>query len=154
MRGCRNEFPSVRRESSPRLGRWYTSFCLVLGSAKVAVHTAFAVALAKERLPLTSAPPDVLEHLVASRPENIHDRAWLVMFYSVTLSRVPFIGPPDEATKARLKSNLWLAFNDARLLLEPKISSVQALVILACYAEEFMTPSISWSLVSKACTML
>lgn len=115
---------------------------------------ALAVTLQNERLPLTSAPPEVLEHLVASRPGNIQDRAWLVMFYSVALSVLPSRGPSDETTKARLKSNLWLAFNDVRLLLEPKVSSIQALIVLACHAEEFMTPSMCWSLVSRACTML
>ena len=108
--------------------------------------------LQEERLLLTSAPPEVLDHLVASRPHQVHDRAWLVMFYSVALSSVPSSGPSQSKTK--LKSNLWLAFNDVRLLLEPSVSSIQALVILACNVEEFMTPSLCWALVSKACTML
>ena len=49
---------------------------------------ALAVTLQKERLPLTSVPAEVSEQLVASRPENIHDRAWLVMFYGVALSNL------------------------------------------------------------------
>lgn len=57
-------------------------------------------------------------------------------------------------TKAKLRSNLWLAFNDVRLLLEPNMTSILALVIMTSYAEEYMTPSICWALVSRACTML
>ncbi|KAA8651967.1 Zn(II)2Cys6 transcription factor [Aspergillus tanneri] len=114
----------------------------------------FVTTLQKERLVLTSAPSEVLDHLVASRPHQVHDRAWLVMFYSVTLSVVSSTNPSDESTKANLRSNLWLAFNDVRLLLEPNVSSIQALVILACHVEEYMTPSLCWVLVTKACVML
>ena len=76
------------------------------------------------------------------------------MFYSVALSTVTTIVPSDEDIKVKLRSNLWLAFNDVRLLLEPSVTSMQALIIMACYIEEFMTPSVCWALISKACTML
>ena len=99
-------------------------------------------------------PAEVVDHLVASRPHEIPDRAWLVMFYSVALSKVTSGDSRDESVKKKLRSNLWLAFNDVRLLLEPNILSVLALVVMACYVEEFMTPSICWALVSKACVML
>jgi hypothetical protein len=115
---------------------------------------AFVATLQKERILLTSAPPEVLEHLAVSRPHQVHDRAWLVMFYTVALNVVSSVNPSNESTKARLKSNLWLAFNDVRLLLEPNLTSIQALVFLACHTEEFMTPSLCWALVSKACIML
>ena len=76
------------------------------------------------------------------------------MFYSVALSTSSSNNTSDGSTKAKLRSNLWLAFNDVRLLLEPSILSVLALVVMACYVEEFMTPSICWALISKACIML
>lgn len=129
-------------------GEYSLPLCLTLPTF---LPTAFVTTLQKERLLLTSAPSEVLDHLTASRPHQVHDRAWLVMFYGVALSST---NPSTESTKAKLKSNLWLAFNDARLLLEPKASSLQALIILACYVEEFMTPSICWALITKACTML
>ncbi|EXJ80875.1 hypothetical protein A1O3_07162 [Capronia epimyces CBS 606.96] len=110
----------------------------------------FVATLQQERLLLTSAPAAVLDHLAASQPHQVPDRAWLVMFYSVVLGT----RPADEPIKAKLRSNLWLAFNDVRLLLEPTASSVQALVILACHVEEFMTPSLCWALISRACIML
>lgn len=115
---------------------------------------AFVATLQKERLLLTSAPSEVLDHLAASHPHQVHDRAWLVMFYSIALSVVSSTNPLDQSTKAKLRSNLWLAFNDVRLLLEPNASSIQALVILACHVEEYMTPSLCWALVTKACIML
>lgn len=76
------------------------------------------------------------------------------MFYSIALHTVSSADQPDEATKAKLRSNLWLAFNDARLLLEPSMTGIQALLMMVRYAEGYMTPSICWSLVSKACLML
>ncbi|KAL9076472.1 MAG: hypothetical protein Q9157_003630 [Trypethelium eluteriae] len=115
---------------------------------------ALVAALQKERLLVASVPPDVLDHLNASRPSKIRDRAWLVMFYSVALSTASSSTPEDEPTKARLRSNLWLAFNDVRLLLEPSAPGIQALIIMACYVNEYMTPQLCWSLISQACTML
>lgn len=125
--------------------------CLALPTPK---PTAFVATLQQERLLLSSAPSEVLDHLAASRPHQVHDRAWLVMFYSVALSVVSSTTPSDESTKVKLRSNLWLAFNDVKLLLEPNVTSIQALIILACYVEEFMTPSLCWTLITKACVML
>lgn len=71
------------------------------------------------------------------------------MFYSITLST-----NTRDVWTTKLRSNLWNAFNDVRLLLEPTIPSIQAFIILVCYTEEFMSPSICWMLVSKACMML
>jgi len=116
--------------------------------------TALIATLEKERLLLTSVPSEVLDHLAASRPHQVDDRAWLVMFYTIALRVVSSTNPADESTKTKLRSNLWLAFNDVRVLLEPSVLSIQALVILACHGEEFMTPSICWALISKACMML
>ena len=128
-------------------------YCVLPASANYALPE-FVLFLQREKLLLTSAPVDVLDHLAGSRPHQVQDRAWLVMFYSVAFQVTDSNDPSDELTKAKLKSNLWLAFNDARLLLDPGASSVQAMVILACHVEKLMTPSLCWSLISKACVML
>lgn len=60
----------------------------------------------------------------------------------------------NESTKAKLTSNLWLAFNDVRLLLEPSAIAVQAFYTMACYAEVIATPALTWSLLHQAGTML
>lgn len=135
---------------------WVDGDCLlVLFLALLTLQPpAFVATLEKESLLFTSAPSEVLDHLTASRPHQVHDRAWLVMFYSVALSVMSSTNPSDESTKAKLRSNLWLAFNDVKLLLEPNASSIQALVILACHVEELMTPSLCWALITKACVML
>lgn len=132
-------------------GECFSILCLALLKLQL---PAFIATLQKERLLLTSAPSEVLDHLDASHPHQVHDRAWLVMFYSVALSVVSSTNPSDQSTKAKLRSNLWLALNDVKLLLEPNASSIQALVILACHVEEFMTPSLCWALITKACIML
>ena len=132
-------------------GQCFPTLCLALLTLQ---PPAFVATLQKERLLLTSAPSEVLDHLAASNPHQVHDRAWLVMFYSVALSVASSTNPSDPSTKAKLRSNLWLALNDVKLLLEPNASSIQALVILACHVEEFMTPSVCWALITKACIML
>lgn len=103
---------------------------------------------------LFAAPKEVLDHLRNARPHHIAERAWLVTFYSIILSHVTASTPNDSDTKHKLMGNLWLAFNDARLLLEPRETSIQALVILAVHVEEFTSPSLSWALITNACRML
>ena len=76
------------------------------------------------------------------------------MYYSIILSMVSSTDPDDESTKAKLRCNLWLALNDARLFLEPSEPNIQALVLLACHVEEFTTPSLCWMLTANACRML
>ena len=96
----------------------------------------------------------MLDHLRASRPQQVQDRAWLVMYYGIILNIVSSTNPRDESTKAKLRCNLWLALNDARLLLEPSEPNIQALIVLAVDVEEFTKPLLCWMLVSNACRML
>jgi hypothetical protein len=118
------------------------------------MHAAFVAIQDREAKWLDSPAPDVLDHIAASRPQQVKDPAWLVMFYSVALHFVNSTNPSDRSTLAKLRKNLWLAFQDVRLLLEPDLASIQALLIMACYAEESMSPSLCWALVTRACTML
>jgi hypothetical protein len=116
--------------------------------------TAFVAGLKRGRPQFRSAPPEVLDHLRASRPHQVQDRAWLVMYYGIMLSIVSSTDPRDEPTKAKLRCNLWLALNDARLLLEPSEPNIQALIVLAVDVAEFTKPSLCWMLVTTACRML
>lgn len=115
---------------------------------------AFVAAVNRGRPLLRPAPPEVLDHLRACRPHQVHERAWLVMYYSIVLAMVSSTNPSDGSTKAKLRCNLWLALNDARLFLEPSEANIQALVLLACHVEEFTTPSLCWMLATSACRML
>jgi len=99
-------------------------------------------------------PPDVLDHLKAGCPHLVKDRAWLVIFYSIVLSKVSSTEPSNEPKKAKIKHNLWLAFNDVRLLLEPSELNIQALLLLATHVEDFTSPSLCWMLIANACRML
>jgi hypothetical protein len=101
---------------------------------------------------IRSVPPDVLDTLIASKPEQIGERAWLVIFYSVALSSLNGTAASDHSMK--LRSNLWLAFNDVRLLLEPSYLNIQALVTMTLHAEKYLAPYACWALISKACAML
>ncbi|KAK3115908.1 hypothetical protein LTR53_004296 [Teratosphaeriaceae sp. CCFEE 6253] len=107
------------------------------------------------RNPLLTAPPaGVLEHLRASRPDELTDRAWLVLYYGIILSSLTATASDLQTTKLRLRANLWLAFNDTRLLMEPSDLNIQAVTFLACHVEPFTTPSLCWMLMSTACRML
>ncbi|EMC92685.1 hypothetical protein BAUCODRAFT_151097 [Baudoinia panamericana UAMH 10762] len=100
------------------------------------------------------APPEVLERLKAAKPQEVKDRAWLVMFYSIVMSMVSSTDPGNEDVKAKLRCNLWLALNDVRTLLEPSETNIQALTLLSSHVEEFTTPSLCWMLATTACRML
>lgn len=114
----------------------------------------FVAAMKRGRPLLFQPPPEVLDHLRASRPQQVHDRAWLVMYYSIILSMVSSTEPENESMKGKLRCNLWLALNNVRLLLEPSEPNIQALLLLACHVEEFTTPSLCWLLTSIAGRML
>jgi hypothetical protein len=116
--------------------------------------TAFVAALDRGRPVLSSAPPEVLDHLRACRPHQVRERAWLVMYYSIILNMVSSTDPTNQSTKRKLRCNLWLALNDVRLFLEPSEANIHALTLLACHVEEFTTPSLCWMLATNACRML
>ncbi|EXJ76360.1 uncharacterized protein A1O5_00868 [Cladophialophora psammophila CBS 110553] len=116
--------------------------------------TAFVAGLKRDRPLFISVPPEVLDHLRASRPQQVQQRAWLVMYYGIILNFVSSTDPGNEDTKAKLRCNLWLALNDARLLLEPSEANINALILLAVDVEEFTKPSLCWMLVTNACRML
>lgn len=116
--------------------------------------TAFVAALEKGSSVLIPAPPEILDHLRADRSDLVHERAWLVMYYGITLSMVTSRDPTNQNVKKKLRSNLWLALNDVRIFLEPSEANIQALTMLACRVEEFTTPSLCWTLATNACRML
>ncbi|RMZ09886.1 hypothetical protein D0864_01399 [Hortaea werneckii] len=103
---------------------------------------------------MLSPPSSVAESLRAAEPYKVEERAWLVLFYGMTLTAVRAKDPTDEFTATRLKHNLWLAFNDVRILLEPSEVNIQALMMLACHVEDFTSPSLCWMLVNNACRLL
>lgn len=97
---------------------------------------------------------EVVDCLVSSEPPRTCERAWWVMFYSTALRDSVASGLSDQRTLRGIKNNLWLAFNDAKVLLQPSVLNVQALVVMVIFAESVLSPMASWTLVSKACTML
>nr|POF26369.1 putative transcriptional regulatory protein c11d3.07c [Quercus suber] len=141
--------------AAPCLGRRYAKTHDCWADKRLMLFSpAFVLTLARGK-PLTQPAPEVvLEHLRASRPDLVSDRAWLVMYYSIILSFVSSNNPRDMSTKDKLRCNLWLAMNDVRLLLEPSEANVQALALLASHVEEFTTPALSGTLVATACRML
>lgn len=76
------------------------------------------------------------------------------MFYGIVLTTTSSEGTSDDLTKSKLRWNIWLSLNDARLLLEPSDLNIQALTLLAFHVQDFSTPSLCWMLVTNACRML
>jgi hypothetical protein len=101
-----------------------------------------------------STQSDVLDALIdSSQPDQNCERAWWVMFYSVALKNDATTGATTHNI-SKLKGHLWSAFNDVRFLLHSSILNVEALIAMALFAEEHLSPQACWSLISKACTML
>ncbi|KAH0841629.1 hypothetical protein FOPE_06700 [Fonsecaea pedrosoi] len=140
-------------QDSLELGKAARTFFLFKDRAVSWVNT-FEAELKRDRPCCLTPPPEVLGHLRASCPEKVRDRAWLVMYYGIILNLVSETDPVDESTKSKLRSNLMLALNDARLHLEPSEVNIQALLLLALDVEEFTTPTLCWMMVTNACRML
>ncbi|KAM0717150.1 hypothetical protein Q7P37_007002 [Cladosporium fusiforme] len=106
--------------------------------------------------PILACKPadEVVQHLRTAQPHLVRERAWLVMYYSIILSMISSTAPEDSTTKDQLKCNLWLAVNDAKILLEPSEPNIQALALLATHVEEFTSPSLCHMLIASACRML
>jgi hypothetical protein len=73
-------------------------------------------------------PPEILPDLTA-HPERVRQSAYLVIFYGIMLTIAA--AEPEaygEDTIPKMRWNLWLALNDAKLLLEPSDLNVMALL--------------------------
>ena len=88
---------------------------------------------------------------IALSPERVHEKGHLLTFYGIILTSDDSF---DEQTKMKLKWNLWLCLNDARLLLQPSELNIQALILLACHVQDFHTPSLCWMVSTTAFRML
>lgn len=73
-------------------------------------------------------PPEILPNL-AAHPESVRQKAYLVIFYGVMLT-IAAADPSvyGEDTIPKMRWNLWLALNDAKLLLEPSDLNIEALL--------------------------
>lgn len=63
--------------------------------------TVFENVLRKSEPLMSTAPPDVMDHLRAARPYQVRERAWLVMYYSIilnTASSTPILGTRTQGT--------------------------------------------------------
>ena len=115
--------------------------------------TGFETTIAKGSPFMTPLPHDVLTRL-ATQPEQINDKAYLVLFYGVMLTSLSADPNSKEEDRTKLKWNLWLAMNDARLFLEPRDLHIQALLLLVVHVQDFHTPSLCWMMAGNACRML
>lgn len=73
-------------------------------------------------------PPEILQDL-AAHPERVRQSGYLVLFYGIMLTMAA--SDPlayGEDTIPKMRWNLWLALNDAKLLLEPSDLNIQALL--------------------------
>ncbi|KAG2174738.1 hypothetical protein INT43_005796 [Umbelopsis isabellina] len=109
----------------------------------------FEESLRKSGPMMSTAPPDVMDHLRAARPHLVHERSWLVMYYSIILNTVT-----SSSLKQKLQRNLWFALSDVRVLLEPSETNIRAVVLVLSHASEFAGPSLCWMLATNACRML
>ena len=107
----------------------------------------------RERSPLMfPPPPDVMNALRAGRPDRVHQRGWLVIYFSIVLGTVS----SDEINvKQKIQHNLQLALSDITVLLIPSELNIDALTLALSQASdsEFMGPSSCWMLATSVCRM-
>ena len=76
----------------------------------------------------TPVPPEILLNLTI-HPEHVRQSAYVVIYYGIILTLAA--ADPSaygEDTIPKMRWNLWLALNDAKLLLEPSDLNIQALL--------------------------
>ncbi|KAK5165380.1 uncharacterized protein LTR77_008909 [Saxophila tyrrhenica] len=140
-------------EMAAELGLKEKSF-VTFGSGQTASFSKAYYAMEGKGKPLLAPiPPDVFRDALA-RPHAVHERAHLVLIYGVLLTEAALNESYDRTTVTKLRWNLRLSIDDARLLLEPSDLNMQALMILAFHVQEVTTPSLSWMVFSIVCRML
>lgn len=109
----------------------------------------------KGRPILTPLSLDLLRE-IRRNPEAVLEKAYLVIVYGILLTDACLdeSNTYSKTTITKLRWNLRLALDDAKLLLEPSDINIQALIILACHVQEVSTPSFCWMTISTACRML
>lgn len=107
----------------------------------------------KGRPIFTPTPLEILDD-VRRNPEKVHEKAYLVIVYGILLTDACLNSSYDKLTITKLRWNLRLALDNAKLLLEPSDINIQALILLACHVQEVSTPSLCWMMISSACRML
>lgn len=81
-------------------------------------------------------------------PHNVREKAWVVFFNYILLSDM---SAAENEKEDAFRHNAQLALNDCRIFIEPRLSNIQALVLLAFHGEDFAAPNVSWMLLSHAC---
>lgn len=99
---------------------------------------------------MTSRPSDELLMQVIFAPDSVPPCGWVVYVNFILLAFALNDGTLGHLVNA-FRGNTRRAMNDASLFLEPKLSNIQALMIMACHGEEFASPNLSWMLLGHAC---
>ncbi|KAJ5948541.1 transcriptional regulator family: Fungal Specific TF [Penicillium verhagenii] len=104
----------------------------------------------RDKEPLLSpAPPEVVRYLKSSRPDDIQEKAWLVMYYCIILKVTD-----DVRLKSLLQQELWASLGNISVLMKPSDANIQAILIVIGLVPDFVDPSLCWMLSSSACRML
>ncbi|RGP80281.1 transcriptional regulatory [Fusarium longipes] len=82
------------------------------------------------------------------KPETVQRKAWIVFIDYMILAMLS----KDQITEAQgFRHNVKLALNDSKIFLEPHLTHLQSLILLAIHGEDYASPSLSWMLVGHAC---
>lgn len=104
--------------------------------------------IAERGKPFFDIPSDDVLQKIVFDPQSVCEKAWVVFFNYILLSDISE-GQDDKEDSFR--RNAHLALNDCRIFIEPRLSNIQALVLLSFHGEDFAAPNISWMLLSHAC---
>lgn len=98
---------------------------------------------------LSSAPPEVVRSLKASRPDEIKEKAWLIMYYCIIfkVTKAPHL-------KNQLQRELWTSLGDINVLMKPSDANIQAILMVIGLGTDFLDPFLCWMLSTSACRML
>lgn len=104
----------------------------------------------RDKEPLLSpAPPEVVRSLERSRPDEVQEKAWLVMYYCIILKT-----PDAVHLKDQLRQELWASLGNISVLMKPSDANIQAILMVIGLVPDLTDPSLCWMLSTTACRML
>lgn len=98
---------------------------------------------------LSPAPPEVVRSLKASRPDDVQEKAWLVMYYCIILKVTDAVH-----LKSQLRQELWASLGNISVLMKPSDANIQAILMVIGLVPDLIDPSLCWMLSTSACRML
>ena len=103
--------------------------------------------------PIFAGPPAQIQQSIVFEPSTCSERGWILLFNALLSTNLSLTEPQNTRLIRGLQWNAWMVLEESNLLMEPSELNIQALTLVACHCQDFITPSVCWTLISNACLL-